>query len=798
MRPYLALLSALALCLVVTPLPAQESTKKKRLSEYKLPVNPYSAAAVGDWSVLAVTKSGKELFRVDRVTSVSGDEVCVRRATWYKNGGENLEGNLTFSRKEAPSLDRFFDVVDGLVESVKVEDTKRTVSGKELACKEVTFVLDYQGKPFVTLTAYVSTDVKASGIVAMTETCHEEDFGGRVQTTTVELAGYGHFDKVLFGKRAADLGAGSKEDDAEGAAPTDRLSAHALPVNPFSAAEVGDWSVLSFWQTGQDGGKKVFIVDRVTSVLDNAVTVRRATWVDSKEAGEETRDFSKKEAPSLDRFFGIRDGPAEVTVKDAKRTVSGKDLACKEVEVRFVRDPKGAQVRITAYVSADVKASGIAAIFQTSLDLTRLGARQDTELAGYGHFDKVLLGKRAADLGAGSKEDDAAGAEPTTPLSSHKLPVNPFSAAEKGDWSVVAVAKSGKKLFMVDRVTGVSGDEVNVSRVVWFGGMEAGEETLTFSRKEAPSLDRFFGLIDIPVGSVKVEDAKRTVCGKELACKEVSFAIGDPGKPLATFTACVSADVKASGIVAMTQTSLAVGHIAGHSETVKQETELAGYGHFDKVLLGKRAADLGAGEKEDDAEVQAEQPTRLPWNPYAKATEGDWEVLVGGWMGAGGTLGDHQTFVARIAKLAGDTATVAIDNRHGDGGEHSDAQTHTCPTKGDLLISALSELPAPLKRVRIAEDEKLTVAGREFACTRVSFAVSQGEDRVQTTIWLSKEVKGSGIVARTTMISQGGEGGTFREEIAGFGSRDKTEWGKSVEQTNADTFGPAAAPPKGR
>jgi hypothetical protein len=81
--------------------------------------------------------------------------------------------------------------------------------------------------------------------------------------------------------------------------------------------------------------------------------------------------------------------------------------------------------------------------------------------------------------------------------------------------------------------------------------------------------------------------------------------------------------------------------------------------------------------------------------------------------------------------------------------------------------------PAPQRRVAAVEH---TVAGRTFACSRVSWL--EGGSRAYA-VWTSPEVKGSGIVRIEEASEEDDRYVLYAYEVAGFGTRGATVWGKS-------------------
>src|SRR5579871_5298632 len=161
------------------------------------------------------------------------------------------------------------------------------------------------------------------------------------------------------------------------------------------------------------------------------------------------------------------------------------------------------------------------------------------------------------------------------------------------------------------------------------------------------------------------------------------------------------------------------------------------------------------------AQEKTEQKTKLPWNPFATAKEGDWECFVAK------TTSEKAPLMAaavqwKVKDVAQGKATVAIDSRAGAGtklkaGTEPDKTFTTGPdiTLEDYLVLAQRrETPTDVK----VEQERKTVHGNDFVCTKISYAAKlsipdkeKGKpDRVmndKTTVWISKEVRSYGLVA---------------------------------------------------
>lgn len=79
-------------------------------------------------------------------------------------------------------------------------------------------------------------------------------------------------------------------------------------------------------------------------------------------------------------------------------------------------------------------------------------------------------------------------------------------------------------------------------------------------------------------------------------------------------------------------------------------------------------------------------------------------------------------------------------------------------------------------------DEKKTVGVREFSCKKVTFVTPSGAKTLHSTAWISTDVKGSGLVALRIETDADGKKITLDFEVAGFGSKDKTDFGKTAAE----------------
>ncbi len=177
-----------------------------------------------------------------------------------------------------------------------------------------------------------------------------------------------------------------------------------LPFKLFAEVHVGDWWVM----TGTVGDnpprkdeEKMPIVNasRVTSVDADSVAV--VTTSGLREPGHAkaeitqvvTRTLPRREAPLLDEDFGRKDAKTEFEgFKDEKRTVGGREFACKRL------DFKGRNTWGTVWFAAESPNGVLAYSFVGPFDIDAPVAFYEGELAGFGTAEKTLWGKTPDEL----------------------------------------------------------------------------------------------------------------------------------------------------------------------------------------------------------------------------------------------------------------------------------------------------------------------------------------------------------------------------------------------------------------
>jgi hypothetical protein len=211
--------------------------------------------------------------------------------------------------------------------------------------------------------------------------------------------------------------------------------------------------------------------------------------------------------------------------------------------------------------------------------------------------------------------------------------------------------------------------------------------------------------------------------------------------------------------------------------------------HTIGVVVLAAIAVVPASRGQDDNGQKDEAP-KLPFNPWATAKVGDWSVYVTTFKGEGAP--NVKPILSQIVdKVEDDKATVTASDTGIDGKPTKKATVHDMKSLSFADYAPSAKNGPALKVVKI-EDDKRTVDGKEFACTKVSAVVGthktaapseKGPD-LKLCFWFSKDVKGGGLVATETTIKRPNGEVVMTMEVKGFGSKGRTEWGKSIADVN--------------
>lgn len=399
---------ALALAVLVA------SALVARADEAKLPFNPYEKAQKGDWCMLTGTfkrtgagekKGAAQTFA--KVSAVDDGQVTIREIA--KADGTD-KSSRKLSTKEAPGVAAYFDLKEGEVTDVKVEDETRTICGKELACKKLTFT--WKHAPATDhVTAWLSQDVKAGGLAAFTMKGKTEANGVELETRiTLECQGWGNGDKADAGETPD----GILDPDVAGEATSEACD---LPINPFTNAKKGDWTALKVEVSmGEHHDKAVlhFEESKVTKETVHLDAGARRQGDDKERT--KAIEFDRTVTPSALDFLGVlvkgdkrslSTNPTVTNVKvtDDKKTVGEKTFDCKKLSFTLAENSE--KLKVKMWFSTEVKGIGVvAAEVHGSVGVGELSL--EMELGGYGDADTTIFGKTADELSKkkGKKSDD--------------------------------------------------------------------------------------------------------------------------------------------------------------------------------------------------------------------------------------------------------------------------------------------------------------------------------------------------------------------------------------------------------
>lgn len=196
--------------------------------------------------------------------------------------------------------------------------------------------------------------------------------------------------------------------------------------------------------------------------------------------------------------------------------------------------------------------------------------------------------------------------------------------------------------------------------------------------------------------------------------------------------------------------------------------------------------------KKQDPNQPAEH--RLPFNPFAEASEGDWMVFQ---VVTPGTAFVINTVHCKVTKVAGDETTLLstpLDAGSSDVDE-SEEQTFSRKEAPDLVRYVFGgATQVDLADVKTSDDTRQLSDGKKLECKLLTFTVPHPEEagsRVEVKVWISPQVKGNGMVAVEL------KGGELSSEIKllGWGTAKETTWGKTADQVKAERKA-AEEPPK--
>jgi hypothetical protein len=327
-----------------------------------------------------------------------------------------------------------------------------------------------------------------------------------------------------------------------------------------------------------------------------------------------------------------------------------------------------------------------------------------------------------------------------------KLPLNPCAHARAGDWAIydyTAFQDAEQKNVPPNVHAGVSFEVLSVSSATVvllkkerfeLPTKRTTEERIELPAEGMPTLATFLRIdATSQVENMATTDDDRAVAGHVFSCKKTSYMLPGGQDECIEETLWLSESVHGPGIVGVTDLL--------HTCCGKTRTELRLVAHG-----SAEHTDLGASGEH----------WKIPLNPAASATAGDWSVFV-----TREKAGAHVELWT-IESVEGTTVKLSC------GGRVVELDARVTPT-----LHALLGIEGPLEGLA-EKDEKKTVSGREFACRRLDFTANGKK----ATLWMCDEVKGSRLVAMR--IDTGEEIADF--ELAGFGNKAGAVWGKTAPE----------------
>ncbi len=327
-----------------------------------------------------------------------------------------------------------------------------------------------------------------------------------------------------------------------------------LPLNPCAHAREGDWAIYAY-TAFQDADQKNVPPNVRAGVSFEVVSVSSASVVllkkerfeiPTQRTSEERIELPAEAAPTLAAFLRM-DATSQVdgvATADEDRAVAGHVFNCKKVSYMLPGGPDDC-IEETLWLSESVHGPGIVGV--TDLLHTCCGkTRTELRLVAHGTAERTELGASGEHW---------------------KVPLNPAAAAAPGDWSVFVTREKAGAHVETWTVESVEGTAVKLS---------CGGRVVELDARVTPTLRVLLG-VEGPLEGLVEKDEKKTVSGREFACRRLDFAIQEKK---ATLWMCT--EVKGSHLVAM---RITIG------EQVS-DFELAGFGGKSGADWGKTAPDL--------------------------------------------------------------------------------------------------------------------------------------------------------------------------------------------------------------
>ncbi len=178
-----------------------------------------------------------------------------------------------------------------------------------------------------------------------------------------------------------------------------------LPVNPFAAAEKDDWAILV--ATSREGTHRedaeVFIHRVVETGAGGVKTRLDARTREGKINEGAVRTFSSGEAPTIAAFFtppGSRYEMTNATTERTTRDALGRKFECTKISFdrRDLDQPAAATVRVTAWLSSEVRGSGVLHAVAEGRDAHGCATSVTFELLGHGNGPRATHGKTPSEV----------------------------------------------------------------------------------------------------------------------------------------------------------------------------------------------------------------------------------------------------------------------------------------------------------------------------------------------------------------------------------------------------------------
>ncbi len=161
-----------------------------------------------------------------------------------------------------------------------------------------------------------------------------------------------------------------------------------------------------------------------------------------------------------------------------------------------------------------------------------------------------------------------------------------------------------------------------------------------------------------------------------------------------------------------------------------------------------------------------DKAAKLPWNPFAEATAGDWTACK--VRGLDGSVVAAATWT--IAKVEGEKVTVQrVTTKEADG--ETESADFTFSTKEAPTIEKYLELHGPRGVRPKAAVERTKVETPCGEGEKLSFAFTAS---LKASVVVARTVKGTGLVSTSVDAGRG----SSALETVGHGSKDKTIWGE--------------------